>query len=71
MTLLYRTLKRIIRNDKFAVDPPEIYNWRVFALAAAVGEVRCHTVSQSPIADHDRSCRPASRARCSVWTLES
>lgn len=36
MTLLYRVLKRIIKNDKFALDPPEIYNGRVFALAAAV-----------------------------------
>lgn len=35
MTLLYRVLKRIIKNDKFALDPPEIYNGRVFALAAA------------------------------------
>ena len=36
MTLLYRVLKSVIRNDKFALDPPEIYNGRVFALAAAV-----------------------------------
>jgi len=35
MTLLYRILKRFIRNDKFGIDPPEIYNGRVFALAAA------------------------------------
>jgi hypothetical protein len=45
MTLLYRVLKRIIRNDKFALDPPEIYNGRVFALAAAVSDHCTHLLA--------------------------
>jgi len=32
----YRILRRIVRNDAINLDPPEVYNWRVFALAAAV-----------------------------------
>jgi hypothetical protein len=36
MTILYRFLRRAVRNDAIELDPPEIYNWRVFALAAAV-----------------------------------
>jgi hypothetical protein len=32
----YTILRRIVRNDAIHLDPPEVYNWRVFALAAAV-----------------------------------
>jgi len=28
-------LRKVVRNDAIKLDPPEIYNWRVFALAAA------------------------------------
>ena len=28
-------LRYIVRNDAMKVDPPEVYNWRVFALACA------------------------------------
>ncbi|RKU39802.1 hypothetical protein DL546_000837 [Coniochaeta pulveracea] len=35
MTFLYGFLKRVIKNDAIHLDPPEVYNWRVFALAAA------------------------------------
>ncbi|KAF2103767.1 MFS transporter [Rhizodiscina lignyota] len=31
----YHVLSRIVRNDAVKLDPPEVYNWRVFALAAA------------------------------------
>ncbi|KAL1963326.1 hypothetical protein VTN77DRAFT_8447 [Rasamsonia byssochlamydoides] len=31
----YGFLRRIVRNDAIKLDPPEVYNWRVFALAAA------------------------------------
>ncbi|KAL1983817.1 hypothetical protein VTN96DRAFT_9903 [Rasamsonia emersonii] len=31
----YAFLRRVVRNDAIALDPPEVYNWRVFALAAA------------------------------------
>jgi hypothetical protein len=30
-------LRKIVRNDAVKLDPPEVYNWRVFGLAAAVG----------------------------------
>lgn len=33
---IYGVLRRIVRNDAIRVDPPEIYNWRVLALAASV-----------------------------------
>jgi hypothetical protein len=29
-------IKRVVHNDAIKLDPPEVYNWRVFALAAAV-----------------------------------
>jgi hypothetical protein len=29
-------LRLIIRNDAIKIDPPEVYNWRVIALAASV-----------------------------------
>lgn len=32
----YGFLRRVVRNEAITLDPPEIYNWRVFALAAAV-----------------------------------
>ncbi|KAK4938207.1 hypothetical protein LTR10_021280 [Elasticomyces elasticus] len=32
---IYGVLRRIVRNDAIRVDPPEIYNWRVLALAAS------------------------------------
>jgi hypothetical protein len=35
----YWFLRRIVRNDAIHLDPPEIYNWRVFALAAAVSDL--------------------------------
>lgn len=33
---LHSVLRRIVRNDAIHIDPPEIYNWRVLALAASV-----------------------------------
>ncbi|KAB5542529.1 hypothetical protein GE09DRAFT_1037150 [Coniochaeta sp. 2T2.1] len=33
--VIYSVLRRVIRNDAIHVDPPEIYNWRVLALAGA------------------------------------
>ena len=30
-----KALRVIVRNDAMKEDPPEIYNWRVFALACA------------------------------------
>lgn len=33
---VYGVLRRIVRNDAIRVDPPEIYNWRVMAVAASV-----------------------------------
>jgi hypothetical protein len=32
-------LRRIIHNDAMKKDPPEIYGWRVFALALTVGSI--------------------------------
>ncbi|KAH8176773.1 sugar transporter domain-containing protein [Sarocladium implicatum] len=32
---IHGVLRRIVRNDAIKVDPPEIYNWRVLALAAS------------------------------------
>ena len=34
---LHSVLRRIVRNEAIRVDPPEIYNWRVLALASSVG----------------------------------
>lgn len=31
-------LTKIIHNDAIKQDPPEIYGWRVYALAGSVGE---------------------------------
>lgn len=33
---IHAVFRRIVRNDAIAVDPPEVYNWRVLALAASV-----------------------------------
>jgi hypothetical protein len=32
---IYGLLRVVIRNDAIKIDPPEIYNWRVIALAAS------------------------------------
>ncbi|KAF4984478.1 hypothetical protein FZEAL_326 [Fusarium zealandicum] len=32
---IHSVLRRIVRNDAIHVDPPEVYNWRVLALAAS------------------------------------
>lgn len=32
----YSLMRKIVRNDAIKSDPPEVYNWRAFALAAAV-----------------------------------
>ncbi|OAA56193.1 General substrate transporter [Niveomyces insectorum RCEF 264] len=34
MTFTYNLLRRMVRNDAMRDDPPEIYNWRIFGLAA-------------------------------------
>ncbi len=28
-------IRKIVHNDSVKLDPPEVYNWRVFALACA------------------------------------
>ena len=33
---IHGLFRRIVRNDAIHIDPPEIYNWRVLALAASV-----------------------------------
>jgi hypothetical protein len=33
---IHGLLRLVIRNDAIKIDPPEIYNWRVIALAASV-----------------------------------
>lgn len=35
MTLSTRILRRIVRNEAMATDPPEIYGWRVYLLACS------------------------------------
>jgi hypothetical protein len=37
---IHAVLRRIVRNDAIRVDPPEVYNWRVLALAASVCETQ-------------------------------
>ncbi|CAH0047364.1 unnamed protein product [Clonostachys solani] len=32
---IHSVLRRVVRNEAIRVDPPEIYNWRVLALAAS------------------------------------
>jgi hypothetical protein len=34
-----RFLQRIVKNDAMKQDPPEIYGWRVYALAVSVGRL--------------------------------
>jgi hypothetical protein len=29
-------IRKVVRNDAIKLDPPEVYNWRVFAIACAV-----------------------------------
>ena len=41
---LYYVLKRIVRNDAIKVDPPEIYNSRIIALACSVSSVSHSTL---------------------------
>lgn len=31
-------LRRVVRNEAIRIDPPEIYNWRIVALAGAVSK---------------------------------
>lgn len=33
---IHGLFRRIVRNEAIKVDPPEVYNWRVIALAASV-----------------------------------
>lgn len=60
---LYYVLKRIIRNDAIKVDPPEIYNMRIIALACSVSNVSPYT---ELLILMDR--RHVSLARSLVWT---
>lgn len=30
-------LQRVVKNEAMKQDPPEIYGWRVYALACSVG----------------------------------
>ncbi|CAK7233651.1 hypothetical protein SCUCBS95973_008666 [Sporothrix curviconia] len=34
MTIGYRVLRHLVRNDAMRDDPPKVYNWRIFAVAA-------------------------------------
>ena len=34
---VYSILRRVVRNEAIRIDPPQIYNWRIVALAGAVG----------------------------------
>lgn len=36
---IHSVLRRVVRNEAIRVDPPEIYNWRVLALAASVSRI--------------------------------
>ncbi len=44
---IYNVLSKIIRNDAIKLDPPEVYNWRVFALACAVRESRAEKFAEA------------------------
>lgn len=51
---IHSVLRRTVRNDAIRLDPPEIYNWRVLALAASVRGPFCtNAETKVPI------CRPA------------
>jgi len=39
MSLSVRILKKIVRNEAMASDPPEIYGWRVYLLACSVCQI--------------------------------
>lgn len=39
MSLSVRILKKIVRNEAMALDPPEIYGWRVYLLACSVCQI--------------------------------
>ena len=43
---IHSVFRRIVRNEAIAVDPPEIYNWRVLALAASVSWKRTRVEPQ-------------------------
>lgn len=45
MTALHSILRRVVRNDAIRVDPPEVYNWRVVALAASVSTIHSAGIS--------------------------
>jgi hypothetical protein len=36
---IYYIFRRIVRNYATRVDPPDVYNWRILALAAAVSAI--------------------------------
>lgn len=48
-------LRRIIHNDAIKLDPPEVYNWRVFALAAAVSQINMRR-SENPSDEVVQAC---------------
>ena len=33
---IHGVLRRVVRNDAIKVDPPEVYNWRIYAFAIIV-----------------------------------
>lgn len=69
---LHSVLRRIVRNDAIRVDPPEIYNWRVLALAASVSRAaKVVSSSMARFALTEDECRHASLERFSVWMLAS
>jgi hypothetical protein len=39
---LHSVLKHIVRNDAIRIDPPEIYNMRIIALACSVRQDKPH-----------------------------
>jgi hypothetical protein len=51
-------LQRVVRNDAMKSDPPEIYGWRVYALAvsACFGGMIFVSASRSPKAENKSSC---------------
>lgn len=38
MSLSTKVLRKIVRNEAMASDPPEIYGWRVYLLACSVSD---------------------------------
>lgn len=49
-------IKKIVRNDAIKHDPAEIYNWRVFALAAAACFGGTLLYALSPFPTPTRNC---------------